>query len=211
MKNVITLLLTCLSIIGFGQKYQKALLILKDGEQKQGLIQVNVKSLFQPKKFIFKVSESSEPQKIDISMVKAVTIFGKNNQVYESENIDYAFNPKKNKTKNGWALKVVSGYYNLYTFGSYSFDKEDNLTITNSSNSLPEQFYFIRKNSETRALLFGIYSPSPTYLGLHKVLLDRVKNFMSDNPELVAKVENKELSISDIERIVRDYNLSKSQ
>ncbi len=106
-------------------------------------------------------------------------------------------------------LKLISGYYDLYIIADYSIDKYGNIKLSTNylaSKDLPEFYYFIKKQNEAYAEAFALYSPSPSYFGLHKILKDSVTKWMSDDKALVVKVENKKLSVKDIPQIVREYN-----
>ena len=204
-KIVILTLLTISSFLS-GQKFQKAVIENIDGSTKTGF--VNGKSLSDSKEIKFKADENSKVEPILKSSVKSIDFSSTNGKTYHIDNI-LLTNEKKTKTTSEWMLKVVSGYYDLFVIADYSFDKEGNLTLSTdyrAGKDLPEFYYFIKKTSEKYADTFALYSPSPTYFGLHKILKEGVNKFMADDKSLVEKVEKKKLSTKNIEQIVKEYN-----
>ncbi len=205
-KNIFILFFIALSSIIFGQKFQKATINQTDGTQKTGL--VNGKSLSDSKEIKYKTDENTKPENISKSLIKSIDFYSSNDKVYHIENITIT-NEKKTKTSSEWMLNLVSGYYDLYIIADYSFDKEGNLKLSTNyltGRDLPEFYYFIKNKNEKYAEIFALYSPSPTYFGLHKILKDNVVKFMSDDKDLVDKVEKKKLSTKSVEQIVKEYN-----
>jgi len=190
----------------FGQKFQKAVIESVDGSTKSGL--VNGKSLSDSKEIKFKTDESSKVEPILKSSVKSIDFYSTNGKTYHIDNI-FLTNERKTKTTSEWMLKLVSGYYDLFIIADYSFDKEGNLILSTdyrAGRDLPEFYYFIKKPNEKYADIFALYSPSPTYFGLHKILKEGVNKFMLDDKALIDKVEKKKLSTKNIEQIVKEYN-----
>lgn len=211
MKNkIFTLVLIASSSFIFGQKFQKAVIQNVDGSTKTGL--VNAKSLSDSKEIKFKADENSKAESISKTPIKSIDFYSSNDKIYHIDNISVT-NEKKTKTSNEWMVKLASGYYDLYIIADYSFDKEGNLKLSTdyrAGRDLPEFYYFIKNKNEKSAEIFALYSPSPTYFGLHKILKEGVNKFMSDDKALVDKVEKKKLSTKNIEQIVKEYNEFKS-
>ncbi|WP_379965029.1 hypothetical protein [Epilithonimonas sp. UC225_85] len=209
-KSLFILVFIFSSVSIFGQKFQKVVIENMDGSTKTGL--VNGKSLSDSKEIKFKTDENSKVEPILKSSVKSIDFYSSNDKIYHIDNI-FLTNEKKTKTTSEWMLKLISGYYDLYIIADYSFDKQGNLTLSTDyrvGRDLPEFYYFIKKPSEKYADIFALYSPSPTYFGLHKILKESVTKFMSDDKALVDKVEKKKLSTKNIEQIVKEYNEYKS-
>lgn len=190
----------------FGQKFQKAVIENMDGSTKTGL--VNGKSLSDSKEIKFKTDENAKDERIAKASIKSIDFYSTNGSTYHIDNI-FMTNEKKTKTTSEWMLKLISGYYDLFIIADYSFDKEGNLKLSTNylvGRDLPEFYYFIKKPNEKYADIFALYSPSPTYFGLHKILKEGVNKFMPDDKALVEKVEKKKLSTKNIEQIVKEYN-----
>jgi|GEM_PF-5421271 len=205
-RSILILFFALSSISTFSQKFQKAVIENMDGSTKTGLI--NGKSLSDSKEIKFKTDEESKVEPILKSSVKSIDFYSTNGKTYHIDNI-FLTNEKKTKTTSEWMLKLVSGYYDLFIIADYSFDKNGNLTLSTDyrvGRDLPEFYYFIKKQDEKFADIFALYSPSPTYFGLHKILKENVIKFMSDDQALVDKVEKKKLSTKNIEQIVKEYN-----
>jgi hypothetical protein len=132
----------------------------------------------------------------------------------ESNTVDFewlatTWNLDKKPSKKGWLLVVVSGYATLYMKSEYNIDYRSGVSVTTwytRQRSLPYFDYFLRKKGMEVAVFFSKTSNSPTYLGLHSTLKKGVHNYLSDDPELVAQVDNKTFTHYDSEKIIQLYN-----
>ena len=211
-QNFYLLIFLCLSILGYSQKFQSAVIEMKDGSKKSGLVQS--KSLSNGKQIQFKEDENAKAESILNTGINAIEFSTNNNKNYRLDYISFYPTAKRNKTEATWMLKLVSGYYDLYTVADYSFDKAGNIVLSTNylvGSTLPEFYYFVKKQDENIGDIFGLYSPSPNYLGLHKILKENVAKLMADDPALVKKVEAKQLSTKHIEQIVKQYNEFKAK
>lgn len=206
-KNVYFFIFLCLSILGYSQKFQSAVVELKDGTKKSGFVQS--KSLSNGKQIQFKAEEDSKAETILNSGINSIEFSVNNNKNYRLDYVSFYPTAKRTKPEATWMLKLVSGYYDLYTVADYSFDKAGNIKLSTNylvGSTLPEFYYFVKKQEENVADIFGIHSPSPNYFGLHKILKENVVKMMADDSALVKKVEAKQLSTKNIEQIVKQYN-----
>ena len=206
-KNIYLFIFLCLSILSYSQKYQSAVIEMKDGTKKPGWVQS--KSLSNGKQIQFKADENAKAESILNTGINAIEFSTNTNKKDRLDYVSFYPTDKKTKTESTWMLKLVSGYYDLYTVADYSFDKAGNIVLSTNylvGSTLPEFYYFIKKQDEKNAVLFGLHSPSPTYFGLHKILKENVAKLMSDDPILVKKVESKQLSTKNMEQIVKQYN-----
>ena len=212
MKNFYLLIFISLSVLGYSQKFQSAVVEMKDGTKKLGWVQS--KSLSNGKQIQFKADENSKAESILNSGLNAIEFTGSNNKNYRLDYVTFYPTDKRTKTEATWMLKLVSGYYDLYTVADYSFDKAGNIVLSTNylvGSTLPEFYYFVKKQDEANALIIGLHSPSPNYFGLHKILKENVGKLMADYPALVKKVEAKQLSTKHIEQIVKQYNEFKAK
>ncbi len=206
-KNFYFLILLCLSLISYSQKFQSALVEMKDGSKKSGFVQA--KSLSNGKQIQFKANEDAKAEPILNAGITAIEFTTSTNKNYRLDYVSIWANAKKTKAESGWMLKLVSGYYDLYIVADYSFDKAGNLILSTNylaGRTLPEFYYFVKKQTESSGEMFALYSSAPNYLGLHKILKESVARLMSDDAALVKKVESKQLSTKHIEQIVKEYN-----
>lgn len=211
-KNVYLFVFLCLSIFSYSQKFQSAVVEMKDGTNKSGFVQS--KSLSNGKQIQFKVSEDAKAEAILNSGINAIEFTTNTNKNYRLDYVAIYSNAKKNKSESTWMLKLLSGYYDLYILADYSFDKAGNIVLSTdymAGRTLPEFYYFVKKPSESAGEMFALYSSAPNYLGLHKILKESVSRLMADHPALVKKVESKQLSTKHIEQIVKQYNEFKAK
>ena len=206
-KNFYFLIFLCLSLISYSQKFQSAMVEMKDGSKKSGFVQA--KSLSNGKQIQFKANEDAKAEPILNAGITAIEFTTSTNKNYRLDYVSIYANAKKTKAESGWMLKLVSGYYDLYIVADYSFDKAGNLILSTNylaGRTLPEFYYFVKKQTESSGEMFALYSSAPNYLGLHKILKESVSRLMSDDAALVKKVESKQLSTKHIEQIVKEYN-----
>ena len=206
-KNFYFLIFLCLSIFSYSQKFQSALVEMKDGSKKSGFVQA--KSLSNGKQIQFKANEDAKAEPILNTGITAIEFTTSTSKNYRLDYVSIYANAKKTKAESGWMLKLVSGYYDLYIVADYSFDKAGNLILSTNylaGRTLPEFYYFVKKQTESSGEMFALYSSAPNYLGLHKILKESVARLMSDDAALVKKVESKQLSTKHIEQIVKEYN-----
>jgi lipopolysaccharide export LptBFGC system permease protein LptF len=211
-KNFYLLVFLCLSVFSYSQKFQSAVIEMKDGSKKTGWVQS--KSLSNGKQIQFKADENAKAEPVSNTGISAIEFSTTNNKNYRLDYVSFYPTEKRNKTEATWMLKLVSGYYDLYTVADYSFDKAGNIVLSTNylvGSTLPEFYYFVKKQGESNAQIFGLYSPSPNYFGLHKILKESVNKLMADDPALVKKVESKQLSTKNIEQIVKQYNEFKAK
>lgn len=178
---------------------------MSNGETRPGF--VNTKSLKKKKTVVYKPSDDAAKEKIPLASIDKI-IFNIQGQLHELDNVAFAY-AEGYKIKYAWMFKLEEGYYDLYTQAHYGFTKEGDIVFSVEyirNGTLPSIPFFIKKFDEEVAYSFALYSNSPTYFGLHNVLRKNVKKYMADYPDLVEKVDEKDLSTSDVEQIVREYN-----
>lgn len=206
-KNFYLFLFLCAAVFSYSQKFQSAVVEMKDGTNKSGFVQS--KSLSNGKQIQFKPSEEAKAEAILNSGIAAIEFSGNNGKNYRIDYVSIYTNAKKNKAESGWMLKLLSGYYDLYIVADYSFDKGGNIVLSTdylAGRTLPEFYYFVKKQTESSGEMFALYSSAPNYLGLHKILKENVARLMADDVALVKKVESKQLSTKHIAQIVKEYN-----
>ncbi|WDF48299.1 hypothetical protein PQ459_07420 [Chryseobacterium sp. KACC 21268] len=207
-KIIILTLLTISSFL-FGQKFQKAIIQMVDGNTKTGF--VNGKIDKEAKKIKFKSSEKSSTETLSIDLVKSFSLQDSFGESYEFENVSVFMDEKRKKPESLLMLKLDSGYYDLYFYADISFDKKGNIQFSDKQYNVaetPAVYYFIKKEKEKEGDFFssenidGFSAFSP----FHKYLKKSVARFMSDDKTLVDKIESKKLSAKDIPQIVKEYN-----
>lgn len=213
MRNIITaFVLLFITTTTVGQDYQKGIINNIDGSSKKGYLLIPSNSGKDEIKFKPEINSSIET--IPSSSLTSVTIISNNGNQYKLEYLTLQMTKKPNKKKS-WVLLEQKGFYNLYIVGSgFSMNKDGIFSLTSDyikNRTLPEYQYYIKKNGEEIANFFAITSSSFTYLGLNGILKSNCKKYLSDYPELVERVTNKEFTPKDTEQIIIQYNQFKAK
>jgi len=201
------LLLTANFVLG--KVYLKGSITYLNGDIKTGYLLIPE----MPKQKIikFKLSRNiSKEEKIQSEDIKSVSVESEDGNSYVFERIPTAKKPGKKPNRPCWLLVSTSGYSTLYITASYyQTDKKGNVSVvidTRISFDLGFK-YFLRKGNQDIAYRFGTTHLSivPSY-SFNKELIKNSELFLSDYPELVERIKNKEFKHVDIKAIIQIYN-----
>ncbi|HKO78336.1 MAG TPA: hypothetical protein VJU52_14060 [Flavobacterium sp.] len=205
MKKILLLFLL-FSLNSFAQEFHEGTVNYLNGDTKKGLIKLKGDYLK------FKENEDAKTVKIDDSLLKSIMFESIDGKKYILERVfrQAAFK----KFKYCWLqLLQEGGYYSLYLTAdgySYSFDQYGNMQLTSSyinNRTLPCFTYYIKKFDEDKVYYF-----SPTSgLNAEYLFRDSCREFLSDYPELLARVEKKELKKMNVDYVIDQYNKFKKK
>ncbi len=205
---ITTAIMILIASISYGQKLQKGSIEFSDGTVKNGLVEVP--KSYTAKNISFKQNEGAEKEEFDTEKIDNLHVFSNTGQKYVFEN---RFTKKPNGKfvkKKYLLLRVQEGYANLYfAGGNYKTDKDGNVFNNYSYYSgkdLPTFIYFIKKKDEDFFNVLGWTSPSPTMFGLNKMLKKNSAELLSEDPDLVQKIQDGEYKHEDIPEVVEIYN-----
>ncbi|MDO9256786.1 MAG: hypothetical protein Q7U54_14800 [Bacteroidales bacterium] len=200
----ITTLIALLFILNFSfaQKYFPGTITKINGEIINGYIRIP--KYANDKTVKFRNSEKSFEREIRSDSVRLISIQTKGGAINTLERI-----PITKKSK-GFVILLIEGYANLYIAGEgISANKEGEFTPNTSyfsGRDLPTFNYLALRKNEKVATVLAVASSSPTVLGLNNTFRVFASKYFADYPELVKRIEKKEFSHDDVEKVVKIYN-----
>lgn len=188
--------------IGFAQKFYAGSITKINGEILTGYLSLPKSTT--DKSIDFKVSEKSKEREIKSDSVRLISIHTKGGVPSSLERIQIT------KKEKGYAILLVEGFANLYLAGEgISVNKEGKFSPYSSfvsGRDLPTFSYLALRKNEKVATIIGVTSNSPTVFGLNNTFRVYASKYFSDYPELVKRIDNKEFTHDDIEKVVKIYN-----
>lgn len=204
MKKII-LFFFLFSLKVLSQGFHQGTINYLNGDTKKGLVEITSDVLK------FKDNDDAKTIKIDNALIKSVVFISATGKKYVIERIKRQFRESSTGKYVWLQLLQQGGYYDLYVAGDgYSFDKEGNLIATSSyvtNRTLPSFVYYIRKFDQENAVLFSISSG----IGTEKIFRNNCKKYLSDDAELMARIESKELEKTAVEFVIDSYNKFKKK
>jgi len=130
-------------------------------------------------------------------------------KVITFENLAWNHSKTGNVKDKEWFLKVVKGYTSLYLFTDmYLVTKTGNAYAVNRSNENTGSVfsYYIRKKGDKVAHHFAESSDQFAVVGLGSILKKAAADYLSEDADLVDKINKKQLTHKDMEEIIHIYN-----
>lgn len=204
-RNIFILVFAILSSLIFAQK---AVIQMTDGSTKKGLI--NGKIDKEAKKIKIKNADSKN-ETIPIDLIKIITFQDSSGESYEMDKIQVYTNEKRTKSESHFMIKILEGYYDLFLWADISFNKKGIIQFSDMQYNVAESpavYYYIKKEKEKTGdfLAAENITGNSAFPPFHKYLKKNMEKWMSDDQNLMLKVENKKLSVKDVPQIVREYN-----
>ncbi|MBN2728909.1 MAG: hypothetical protein JXR53_06755, partial [Bacteroidales bacterium] len=191
-------------------QYWEGLIALNSGDTLIGWVKVPYDPVARNIKIKF--SEDGDPEKIDGDSISSIIVESDSGYVYMFEYLPIRVNPKGKKPRKRPYFLLV------YTMGDYAtFYKVASLYVTNNDGHLyviseysggktmPYFTYCIKKKDNNFVDIFAETSPSKTVIGLKNRFRNRSKTVLADDPKLLAKIQNKELTLDDLDFIIEMY------
>ena len=191
MKNILLFLFLITinfhSYSQFSEPYRPTKVVLKTGDSLVGMGKTRNKA------FKFRASSESKAFFIDFSKIKFIK--QKNS---ENEWIKFKFFQTTNSEKFTRVQELnIGGTLELYAIIS-----NRNVSVAGGGSfPMTSVSYYLKKNHEERLTKIGIYDP------VFSDYTTLVRNYFSDCPKLIEKIENKTLRFRDgLEKMVKYYN-----
>lgn len=201
-KMILFFLLFSLKVMSQG--FHEGTINYLNGDSKKGLLELTSDVVK------FKDRDDAKTIKIDNALIKNVVFKSSTGNKYVMERIKRQVGTTK-RYEDAWLQLLQEGYYNLYISGDgYSFDKKGNLIATSSyvtNRTLPYFVYCIKKFDEENAMFFSMTSG----IGTERFFRNSCKKYLSDDVELIARVENKEFNKLEVEAVIDQYNKFKKK
>jgi hypothetical protein len=189
-----------------GQTFYKGTLTFVNGEVKNGFV-APPKDANQ-KNILFKSNEGGKKEKIPNESLSLLSMESENGKTLDFEYCPTA-QAKGKSTKKYWLFVTVKGYATLYLMSTYRIDRNGNAyTVYYAQNSHDQSMfpYYLRKKGENVAFFFAYTSPSHMIANLNTFLKKSASLYLTEDPELVKRIERKELTHRNLEEIINIYN-----
>lgn len=152
----------------------------------------------------FKENEKSKEREIKSDSIHLISIHTKGGDASSLERIQVT------KKEKGFAIVIIEGFANLYLAGEgISVNKEGKFSPYSSfisGKDLPTFNYLALRKNEKVATVIAVTSPSPTVFGLNNTFRVFASKYFADYPELVKRIDKKEFTHDDVEKVVKIYN-----
>ena len=187
---------------GFAQKFYSGSITKVNGEILNGYF--SLPKSVTDKSIDFKESDKSKEREIKSDSVRLISIHTKGGVTSSLERIQVT------KKEKGYVILITEGFANLYLNGDgFSVSKEGKFspyTSFVSGRDLPTFNYLALRKNEKVATVIAVTSPSPTVFGLNNTFRTFASKYFADYPELVKRIDNKEFTHDDVEKVVKIYN-----
>jgi hypothetical protein len=203
LKRIPTLIALSMFLnFGFAQKYFPGNITKINGEIINGYIRIP--KYADDKSVKFRNSEKSFEKEIRSDSVRLISIQTKGGAINTLERI-----PITKKSK-GFVILLIEGYANLYIAGEGISANKDGEFAPNTSyvsgRDLPTFNYLALRKNEKVATILAVTSSSPTVLGLNNTFRVFASKYFADYPELVKRIDKKEFTHDDVEKVMKIYN-----
>lgn len=204
------------NLIGLGgAKYLPGKILLEDGSSKDGLVQIPKRPSSQ--KINFKPTEKSDTETIKTHDIKSFFVTSEMGEKYILES-NYIDQSKKENIQRVTKFRIflvveVSGYASLYKIGDeFRTDKKGSLYLysynAGDGSGAVNFKYYIKKQGAAYAEIFTIENPVNGFIPdmSRKSVVKAMETHLSEYPELIEKVRNKEIDKIDLIHIFKKYN-----
>jgi hypothetical protein len=206
MKGIL-IVIVCLVIVSFTQaqknKFYKATLKLKDGTEKSGLVKLPTEG--DEMQLDFKKTDTAEKEKIKSDDVNSFIV---TDGAAQAEFVHTNFFPMASKKKSKmaeWFNVLRTGYCTLY---SNNFDGFSSHEMINPSTSHKIAFLLKRGDEEVPTTVAHYF---PTSANHNQLFRRFTAEYLSDNADIVDRLNKKEFKLEDIGTVVDLYNQSKKE
>ena len=192
MKHILTLpLILLLSFNCIAADYYKGTIVFADGKSKSGLVEATLSDYV-----LFKGSEKAEVEKIESSLLKSVSIQGKD-EVREYYYLKVYLGWGQKRISDPMWLKVVEkGTVTLFVNHTTMRGSFYNTTQAGFSD-----YYCIRAGEPAAKMIANIAS-----LNNNQTFRAKAPLYFADYPELAGKIKSKEYTWRELTIVVKEYN-----
>ncbi|PLW93972.1 MAG: hypothetical protein C0592_04465 [Marinilabiliales bacterium] len=190
--------------------YWQGIIVLKSGDTLSGWVKVPYDPVARNIKI--KSSEDGSADKVDADNIASIIVKSDSGYVYLFERYRVKEHPNnKNPKKRPYFLLVIAknDYATIYKVASVYVSNQDGhiyvISEYTGGSTMPYFTYCIRKKDEDFVSVFAETSPSKTVFGLKKRFVNRSKIVFADDPPLLEKIVNKELTLDDLDFIIEMY------
>ncbi|WP_159800186.1 hypothetical protein [Flavobacterium sp. MK4S-17] len=215
MKKIIILLFLFAAVIASANEYYSAKIKFLDGDVKEGYAELPSNQLLD-NAIKFKESEKGKLIRYDFDIIQYIiyhTDSGKE-YLFEWKNIKSIYGSKKNPKESNPTIK----YWSLVAFANpaikcyrtadvYYIDEEEEIQfiIKNNIGLASVSISFLRPNEEVPTMITSSNMESQNMLGRESKFRKSAAYYFKDIPELVKRIDNKELKAENIGELLKAY------
>ena len=158
---------------------------------------------------IFRADKNSKKEKVSSSLLDSISITPTPGITHYFDHMPWCFKKGGNPKKAIWFYVTVRGYATLYlwyeTFIIYKRGKASTVSYTTGGSGVVYT-YMLRKKNEKTAVYF-VQVPSHTIaIGFNAALKKAATTFLSEDKDLLDKINKKQLQNENLEEILTIYN-----
>lgn len=161
------------------------------------------------KNVLLKTNEKAKAEKVPGANLDSLTMTTDDGKVITFENLPWTHSKNGKVKDKEWFFLVVKGYASLYLFTDvYLVTKTGNAYAVNRGNgNMGAVFsYYIRKKGDKVSHHFAESSEQFGVVGLGTILKKAAADYLSEDADLVDKINKKQLTHKDMEEIIHIYN-----
>lgn len=210
IKIKMLLLFLMFTNIIFGTNFRPGKITFENGVKQSGYVKIPKNA--ESKTIHFKNNlTDNKPLKIkskDLTKIEFQSKAEKTNTFHYTRVINVFGKPSK---KSYWLYVLLDDYATLYlTSTKYLLNKDGEVVISSvyiEQRDLPSFSYYFKNNGEEFANFLSTTTPSGTLMfGQSNVMRTNANKFLSDYPELIERINNKEFKHTDVFEMIKIYN-----
>jgi hypothetical protein len=158
---------------------------------------------------IIRADKTSKKEKISSALLDSISITPKKGITHYFEHLPWCYTKGGKPKKAMWFYTTVKGYATLYLwYATFIIDRNGNATnvMYTSSGSATINTYMLRKKNEKTAFLFARVPSGGIAIGFNAALKKAAANYLSEDKDLIDKINKKQLTYDDVEEIIAIYN-----
>lgn len=174
----------------------------KNGQVKEALVAApktcNQKVIF------IKADLKAKSEKVQSCLLDSISIKTNNGNTYDFDHLDWTYKKEGKPRKARWFFATIKGYTTLYLLSSaFVITREGNAYAVINGTIY---YYLIRKKNEKVAYYFGVTATSHAPVNSNYILKKSASLYLSEDKDLVDKINKKVLTHKNIPEIINIYN-----
>jgi len=163
---------------------------------------------------VIRATKTAKKEKVPSASLDSISITPRKGITHYFEHLPWYYKKGGNPKNAMWFYVTVKGYATLYLwYETFIIDRDGNATDVSytTQGSCTVHTYMLRKKNEKSAVYFA-HVPSHTLaIGFNAALKKAAALYLSEDKDLVDKINKKLLKTEDLEEIINIYNDFMSQ
>lgn len=163
---------------------------------------------------IIRADKTSKKEKISSASLDSISISPKKGITYCFEHLPWHYKKDGNPKKAMWLYVTIKGYATLYLwYETFIIDRHGNATTVKYTTQgySTTNTYMLRKKNENTAVYFINVPSSGIAIGFNAAFKKVANQYLSEDTDLLDKINKKQLTYDDVEEIITIYNNFMSQ